>query len=552
MLDIETKLNSLLSEASENEILEFKEAKNQYGFDDIGKYFSALSNEANLKNVGGAWLLFGIKNDKSIVGTSFRNSPVTLHKLKSEIANHTTSRITFKEIYEVQTQQGRVVLFEIPSAPSGIPIAWKGHYFGRDNEELNALNLEEIERIRKQGIKKDWSSRICVNATIYDLSPEAILLAKNEYKTKHFNLSDEVDQWTVEQFLSKAKLLKSGKITNATMLLLGKDEKSHLLEDVTPQITWILKDTDNIEQSYEHFGLPFLLSAKQVHGKIRNFKYRFMSDDKLFPEEVDKYDNWVLYEAIHNSIAHQDYELRGRINVVEFPDKLVISNCGDFLAGNIEKVIERDAPLENYRNEFLCRAMVEINMIDTIGSGIKRMFSIQKKRLFPMPDYLITNGRVQVTLYGKILNDNYTKLIASNPNISLLDVVHLDRVAKNYPLDKDIIKELRSKGLIEGRTPNLFISAKVAQATGNKAEYSKNKAFDKQYYLDLILKSILEHGSLTRPDIDKLLWNKLPDYMNEQKRKIKINNIINELSNKLKKISNSGTKTSPIWVINNS
>ena len=68
------------------------------------------------------------------------------------------------------------------------------------------------------------------------------------------------------------------------MLLLGCDEKAYLLNDINPQITWILKDNDNIEQSYEHFGLPFLLSAKNVSGKIRNFKYRFMSENKLFPE----------------------------------------------------------------------------------------------------------------------------------------------------------------------------------------------------------------------------------------------------------------------------
>ena len=150
-----------------------------------------------------------------------------------------------------------------------------------------------------------------------------------------------------------------------------------------------------------------------------------------------------------------------------------------------------------------------------------------------------------------ILNERYTKLLASNPEIGLLDVMQLDRIAKNYLLEDESIKTLRSKGLIEGRKPNLFISAAVAQTLGEKAEYSKNKGFDKQYYLDLILKAISEHGSMTRVEIDSLLWKKLPDYMDDAKKKVKINNLINELSNKLNKISNKGSNSSPKWELYN-
>ncbi len=129
-----------------------------------------------------SWLVFGVRdNDKKIVNTQFRINKVDLHSLKAEIANHTTNRITFIEIHELSTSEGRVVLFEIPAAPKGIPIAWKGHWFGRDGEELNALNIEEIERIRTQATEKDWSSEIIENANLKDLSPEAISKAKESF-----------------------------------------------------------------------------------------------------------------------------------------------------------------------------------------------------------------------------------------------------------------------------------------------------------------------------------------------------------------------------------
>ena len=45
-------------ESFESEVVEFKEAKTNYSFNDIGKYFSALSNEANIRGFQEAWLVF--------------------------------------------------------------------------------------------------------------------------------------------------------------------------------------------------------------------------------------------------------------------------------------------------------------------------------------------------------------------------------------------------------------------------------------------------------------------------------------------------------------
>jgi ATP-dependent DNA helicase RecG len=514
--------------------------------EDVISYISALSN------MEGGVLVLGVKDGSLEVVGIDDTSGYTAQELPQRLVGNCTnlsSEGLYVEEFIVSDTNQIVWIIHIPKHQPRKPVYAHKIAWQRSGESIIPLTPQREAVILSESLSvtTDWSAKICQNATFKDLSSEAIQTAKEEYKTKHPKLSDEVDSWSDEQFLAKAKLLKNGKITNTCMLLLGKDEKSDLLKDINPQITWILKDDNNIEQSYEHFGLPFLLSAKSVLNKIRNFKYRFMSENKLFPEEVDKYDTWVLYEALHNAIAHQDYELRGRINVVEFPDKVVVSNVGDFLAGEIEEIIKRDTPLENYRNDFLCKAMVEINMIDTIGSGIKRMFVIQKQRFFPMPDYDTNSKRVQVAIHGKIIDEKYTKLLALNPDIDLIDLIHLDRIAKKLPLNDEIIKELKAKKLIEGRKPNLYISATVAQSIGEKAQYSKNRAFEKQYYLDLILKSITQHGYMTRTDIDKLLWDKLPDYMDEQKKKIKINNLINELSNKLKKICNKGSKGSPKW-----
>ena len=155
---VNSKLDELLGLPAEIEWVEFKEAGNDFHFDNIGKYFSALSNEANLKNQSSAWLVFGVQDKpKRIVGSRYRGNRPDLNHLKEEIANHTNNRLTFEEIYEVTRPEGRVVMFQIPPALRGVPTLWKGHFYGRDNEALVPLSLHEIEQIRRQHAMEDWS-----------------------------------------------------------------------------------------------------------------------------------------------------------------------------------------------------------------------------------------------------------------------------------------------------------------------------------------------------------------------------------------------------------
>jgi ATP-dependent DNA helicase RecG len=187
-------------------------------------------------------------------------------------------------------------------------------------------------------------------------------------------------------------------------------------------------------------------------------------------------------------------------------------------------------------------------MVDTAGGGIKKMFNFQRERFFPMPDYDLSGGKVKVSIIGKVLDMEYARLLARNKDLLLEEIIMLDKVQKKLPLSNFEEKHLKSKKLIEGRKPNFYISLGVAQKTGQKAAYTKNKAFDKKYYLDLIEKAINEHGSLNRTDVDELLWKKLPDWMDEKQRKTKIANLLSELRIK-NKIRNAGNDSHPKWVL---
>lgn len=315
-------------------------------------------------------------------------------------------------------------------------------------------------------------------------------------------------------------------------------------------MSWILKDENNLEKDYEHFGPPFLLNTDNLFSKIRNLKYRYMQDQSLFPIEVNQYDSYVIREALHNCIAHQDYELQGRINVVENPDELIFTNVGSFIPKTVEKVIKQDAPQEYYRNRWLAEAMVNLNMIDTIGSGIKKMFILQRKRYFPLPDYDLSEpNKVKVRIIGKILDENYTKMLISNTDLDLDLVISLDKVQKRQTINQDEAKRLRAHKLVEGRYPNLYVAAKIAAITGDKSTYIKNRAFDNEHYKKLIISFIKQYGSASRQEIDILLLDKLSDALNEKQKKKKITNLLYEMHKKDNTIVNKGSYKQPKWVL---
>lgn len=525
-------LETFIKLPGENEIVEFKKAKNGFETQKIGEYFSALSNEANLGQEDYAWLVFGIDDrTHAVLGSSYKPTRPSLDALKREIAEGTNCGITFTEIYEVIYKGKRVIMFQIPAAPKGIPTSYKGHFYGRDGESLVALSLHELEIIRNESVQTDWSAQVVPNATIDDLDMRAIATARSLYIAKNKKNAIEIAEWDTITFLNKAKLTIKGKITNTAIILLGKEESEVFISPAVAKIRWILKDSQGIERDYMIKSCPFILSIEEVYQKIRNLKYRYINPEfrTLFPEEVDTYEPYVIREAINNAVAHQDYTLGGQINVVEYEDKLVFTNKGEFIPQSISNVLKNNAPEEVYRNPFLARAMVELQMVDTIGSGIRKMFNFQRQRLFPLPDYIIETNRIQVIIIGKILNIEYANILAKKQDLTLVEVEALNRIQLGRPVSDEEVSLLRKKRLIEGRKPNLFISKSVAQQLDKKIDYSNNKGFEDDYYCDLILKALAEHKVLTREEITSLLWVKLPDILSESQKLIKVKNLLAKL-----------------------
>ncbi len=362
--------------------------------------------------------------------------------------------------------------------------------------------------------------------------------------TRTRSLSPRSSSGRSATFTDRAKLTQNGRSTRTALLLVGKQGSAWRLSPNPAQLTWNLVGQ---ESAHEHFGPPFLLSTTLLFQKIRNIQLRLLPQGGLLPQEVAKYDQRSVLEALHNCIAHQDYARGSRVVVTEQPDRLVFENAGSFFEGHPDDYVQGPRVPPSYRNPFLVQAMVELNMIDTIGYGIRMMHDRQAKRFLPLPDYDLSDpSAVRLTIYGGVVDTAYTQLLMQRTDLPLVDVLALDRVQKKLPIPDDVARRLRRAKLIEGRKPNFHVAASIAAATGRKADYIRTRAQDDEFYMRLVTDFLDEFGSASRSEITNLLWDKLSDALADSQKASRITNLLTRRRER-GLIYNAGSRSKSSW-----
>ena len=532
-------INRLINNSSLAENF-LKIAKNEGEIPDVvGKSISALSNRAVLENQMYGWLL---------IESGRATDEISINSLLSSLKNEIPEYIEREVQGAVEVKETLYTVVRIGAALQGNPTGFKGHFYGLINNSVAPLELGEFDKIKYFRPGNEWPAQICQNATIKNLDQTAIKKAKTGFKSRHMHLEKEIDTWSDIDFLRKTGLAKGEQLTNAAIILLGNEESENLDGFSNFGLTWIMKDQKGAEKGFQHFGFPFILQIDAVLNKISNLKYDYSEDTSFKSVETTKYEAAILREIITNAIVHQDYNLTGKINIIEEPERLIISNKGSFMAGNEDIVVENDAPNSTYQNPFLCKVMEKLNLLDLIGGGIRKMMIAQKKRNFPMPDFELSfPNEIKVILHGKILNKNYTEKLVANPGLSLSEVRGLDKVQKRKIISEEMYQLLRTKKLVSGRYPDIMVASKYSAKEGEKPVFVQKRVLSTSELKDLVTEHLKKVKEASRGEIDKLLIDKYPDELPHDKRRNKIKNLLYQMSRVDGKIENAGSATKPIW-----
>ena len=493
---------------------------------DLVSYVSALAN------MEGGCIVIGVR-DKTLNLTGTQ-----------DFANFTPENIVYKvltktpglpslglrvEILQASDTGATIWLVHVPRHAPRQPVQAHDKAWQRDGDSLVELRPDRLRAILTELIAgQDWSAELVLRASVADLDPAAIAKAREKFAAKHQQerWAAEIVNWSTEEFLNRAKITLHGGITRTALLLLGLPQSVGLLPNSTAEITWKVPD----ERVAKHFGPPFVLTTTEVGQHIRNPNIKLFPATELLAIELPRYDIKVILEGLHNCVAHQDYEQAGRIVVLETVGRLRLENLGTFVDGKPEDYFTGDRTPSIYRNPWLAEAMNNIGMIDKGGYGIRDMVSSQRKRFLPLPDYEgSTLGQTFFNIYGQVIDENYSKLLIERADLPLEQVIWLDRVQKKHRIGSVQSDVLRKAKLIEGRKPNFFVSAKIAEATNTRAEYTRNKGLSDHYYKTFVLQHIQKFKSVPASEVRTLLLDKLPSSLTEQQKLAKVKNLLTAL-----------------------
>jgi len=473
---------------AEDEHLEFKEAKNQFSTDKLIRYCSALANE------GGGRIVLGITDEKPrhVVGT---RAFAELNSVKAKLVDKLGLRI---EATVLDHSDGRVLVFEVPSRPIGMPIDYDGAYLMRAGEGLVAMTADRLKSIFDEAVP-DYSAEICSKATLDDLDPTAIENLRTMWTRKSGN--EALYNLNAEQLLTDAELLVDGGVTYAALVLLGTHRAlGRHLAQAEVIFEYRSSEASTPFQQRREFREGFFLFDEELWKVIdaRNEVYQY--EEGLFVGDIPAFDRRVVREALLNAASHRDYRNGGSTFVRQFPSKLEVVSPGGFTAGvTPENILWRQAP----RNRRIADVFAKCGLVERSGQGARLMFerSIRDGKL--RPDFSGTDDyQVFLTLYGEVRDPRFLEFFGkvgqeALSTFSTQDFLVVDLIHREQPVPPDLqdrLPRLLELGVIEsqgrGSNKTYFLSRRFYTALDKRGTYTRRRGLDKETNKALLLRHI--------------------------------------------------------------
>jgi len=458
-------------ESDEDEHLEFKAAKDSSSRDDTIKYCCALANEA-----GGKFVL-GIndKKPREIVGSNaFRN----LNKIKQQLITSLGLRI---EIDEQYLEEKRILIFNVPSRPIGVPKKYKGTYWMRRGEEIVAMTEDMLKRIFDEGVP-DFSAQICKGASVEDLSEDAVEEFRKRWIRKSGN--ESLSQSSIQQLLLDAELIYDEGVTYAALVLFGKKQSlGKFLAQAEVVFEYRSKESAGPASQRIEFREGFFLYYEKLWETInlRNDIQHFQ--DGLFIQDIPTFSEGSIREAILNAVGHRDYQNPGSVFIRQFLEKIEITSPGGLPSGvTADNIIDRQMP----RNRRMAEAFSKCGLVERSGQGANRMFEEAIEQSKSLPDFSNTDEyQVCLILDGQIKDIEFLKFLEkiskdrpksfSTYELLVLDMVHKGKKPMNHL--RPTMQALVNEGIVESVSRGKYVLNKKYYIIAGKLGYALKNIF---------------------------------------------------------------------------
>lgn len=479
--------------STEGERFEFKEAKNRYSFQDLAKYCCAMANE------GGGKVILGVtdKRPRQIVGTRAFSQP---ENTRRSLMEQIPLRI---EVSVINHANGRVLVFEIPSRPVGVPVKYKGIYWAREGDTLVAMPEDKLRVIFSEA-GHDFSADICPNTTLRDLEPAAIEEFRRRWMEKSKN--SQLASLSREQLLRDAEVMYDDGLTYTALILFGtKQTLGRHLAQAEVVFEYRSSDASGPAQKRVEYREGFFLYYDKLWETInlRNDLQHYQ--DGLFVWDIPTFEERSVREVILNAVSHRDYQLGGNVFIRQYPRRFIVESPGGFPVGvTIENVLDRQSP----RNRRIAEVFARCGLVERSGQGMNLMFEQSIRQGKPRPDFTGTdaynvvialNGQVQDVRFLQFLEKVGRETLASfgTHDFLVLNLIYREEVV---PEDlKSRLKKLLEQGVVErvgrGKGSRYILSRRFYAALRKRGVYTRKKGLDRETNKQLLLKHIEDNAT---------------------------------------------------------
>lgn len=487
----ETKLQNLISQ-KEHQTLEFKES--------TGEKKEICETICAFANSDGGIILVGVKKDGSLSKAKItEKSQTDITDLFVNFKPKITSLISFEIFPDFDGQNILIITVQKSDSSKNFyqKTCWKR--VGASNKDITE---EVINQITNQN--HDWSAGICEGATIDDLDEEAILKIKKLWAEK--TGKQDILKFDTTRLL--LDLFETDKILKATLILLGKKssiEKFGINTEISFHYRNNLKSIRSDDR--KDFRRCFALEYDEIWNKIDARNEIFYFQKGLFLEQIMKFNEIVIREALLNCIAHRDYEseyANSQIVINQSPEAIEFQNPGQLPTDtNLDKLIQTPS---KPRNKKLAEVFQKLKLIEKSGFGIDLIVQKTISEGKGSPEYTnFDNHYIFLKLNANLQDEAFVRYlykIAKEKDYSFdaLEVLTLEQILLTGETDQTNIKNnLLKQGFIEisgtGKGAKLILSKKYYELSGDdRTKYTVQKGLDEESCRQIIIKH-LEHFS---------------------------------------------------------
>jgi len=361
----------------------------------------ALETLCAFANTKGGTLYLGISDKGQIVGVDIDNQ--TIRTITEKI----TSKLGIHPEIEVENRKGKEII-KISVKQSPIPISFNGRYYERVGNTSREMKPERLKEFLLKG--KNWDGLVNKEADFDEIDKETVRLfirkARNVGRLTIFEEKTEI-----KDIFEHLKLSVNGKLTNASLILFGKDPQNYFINAVLRIVRLKTQTTIIGDRLIEGNLFQQVFKGEEAIKNFINVRYEIKGMER---EEIWDYPLPAIREALINALIHRDYyKFNVQTQIKIFDDYVWFYNIGSLPEGiTLEDLKKPHSSVP--RNPLIVHIFYLAGLIEEVGSGIGRIMDSLKSQGLPEPEFKEEMGGFSVRFYKDIYTEEYLRKLGLN------------------------------------------------------------------------------------------------------------------------------------------